>query len=414
MAVGLSLMIIFGLLVDWIVTLSGLPGLIGLLFLGVVFGPYGLNIMSHETLDVSSDWRMIALVVILLRAGFELSRKALEKVGIRALLMSFIPCLCEIGVVTAVAPKLLDLNLLEAAMLGSILGAVSPAVVVPLMIRFIEEKRGAKKGIPTLVLAGSSCDDAVAIVVFTSVLSIYLGSGVSLTSQIASIPISVITGIVAGGSLGLVFYYLFKRFDPVPTKRIMLLIATALLMVNFQEEISEFVPFAALISIMTIGFVILEKSELLAHEISHKLGQVWIFAQILLFVYVGMQVNVPVAVDAGFMGAVVVACGLVGRSIGVFISLIASELDLKERIFVAISYCPKATVQAAIGASPLLAMQKAGMPDAPGQLILAISVLSIILTAPLGAVAISYFGEKLLSEDFDSDDEALKAAELSS
>ena len=235
MAVGLSLMIIFGLLVDWIVTLSGLPGLIGLLFLGVVFGPYGLNIMSHETLDVSSDWRMIALVVILLRAGFELSRKALEKVGIRALLMSFIPCLCEIGVVTAVAPKLLDLNLLEAAMLGSILGAVSPAVVVPLMIRFIEEKRGAKKGIPTLVLAGSSCDDAVAIVVFTSVLSIYLGSGVSLTSQIASIPISVITGIVAGGSLGLVFYYLFKRFDPVPTKRIMLLIATALLMVNFQD-----------------------------------------------------------------------------------------------------------------------------------------------------------------------------------
>ena len=352
MAVGLSLMIIFGLLVDWLVSLIKLPGLIGLLFLGVVFGPYGLNIMSHETLDVSADWRMIALVVILLRAGFELSRKALQKVGARALMLSFIPCLCEIAVVTMLAPKLLGLSLLEAAMLGSILGAVSPAVVVPLMIKFIEEKRGANKGIPTLILAGSSCDDAVAIVVFTSVLSIYLGSGVSLGTQIASIPISVISGIAVGAVLGMAFFSLFKIFNPRSTKRIMLLIATAVLMVNYQEDISHYLPFAALISIMTIGFIILEKSESYAHEISEKLGKVWIFAQILLFVYVGMQVNVPVAVNAGFMGGLVIISGLLGRSFGVFLSLLGSDLNFRERIFVAIAYCPKATVQAAIGASP--------------------------------------------------------------
>ena len=180
--------------------------------------------------------------------------------------MSFIPNLCEIGVVTAVAPKLWILTYLKRLGLS---GSGFSAVVVPLMIRFIEEKRGAKKGIPTLVLAGSSCDDAVAIVVFTSVLSIYLGSGVSLTSQIASIPISVITGIVAGGSLGLVFYYLFKRFDPVPTKRIMLLIATALSDGKFQEEISEFVPFSR----FNINYdnwlrYPRKKSEFAAHEIS--------------------------------------------------------------------------------------------------------------------------------------------------
>ena len=413
MAVGLSLMIIFGLLVDYIVSLFKLPGLIGLLFLGMLFGPYGLNIMSHETLDVSADWRMIALVVILLRAGFELSRKTLQKVGVRALMLSFIPCLCEISVITLVAPLFLNLNTLEAAMLGSILGAVSPAVVVPLMIKFMEEKRGAEKGIPTLVLAGSSCDDAVAIVVFTSVLGIYLGSSVSMATQIASIPISVITGIGFGALLGFVFYKLFSTFHPRATKRIMLLIATAIIMVNYQDQISEYVPFAALISIMTIGFVILEKNEKFAHDISSKLGKVWIFAQILLFVYVGMQVNVPVAVNAGLAGAIVITCGLLGRSVGVFISLLGSDLNLRERVFVAIAYTPKATVQAAIGATPLLAMQKAGMNTDPGQLILAISVLAIILTAPLGAIAISHFGEILLSQDLDADNSSMEAAILS-
>lgn len=415
MIIGIAIIMIFGLLADWLVRQFKLPGLIGLLFLGILIGPYGFSILNSETLHVSYDLRLFALIVILLRAGFELSRDALARVGVRAILISFIPCVLEVAFVTFLGPYILPINRLEAAMLGSVLAAVSPAVVVPLMIKMIEEGRGVKKGIPTLVLAGSSVDDAVAIVLCSSFIGMYVGQNVSLTRSLFNIPVSIVTGIISGLLIGLILYNLFKKFNPRATKRLITIFGLAILLVVFQKQIVNVVPFAALIAVMAIGFVILEKSEHMAHEISSKLGKVWIFAQLLLFALVGAQVKIPVALKAGLAGLVIILFGLLGRSIGVQLCLLKSELNMKERLFVMISYLPKATVQAAIGGTPLAAMAAAGMVLATGELILAIAVLSILVTAPIGAVLINFSGKRLLVQDLNAtkNSPALLAAEES-
>jgi NhaP-type Na+/H+ or K+/H+ antiporter len=410
MAIGIAELIVAGLLIDWIFRHLRLPGLIGLLILGGIMGPYGFNLFTPAMMSVSGDLRIIALIVILLRAGFEMSREALAKVGFRALLMSFIPCIFEVTTVTLCARPLLGLSLLEGAMLGGVLAAVSPAVVVPLMIKFIEERRGADKGVPTLVLAGASCDDAVAIVLCTSFIGMYVGEHVALATRLAAVPISIATGIAAGLVLGLILYRLFDRFNPRATKRVLLVIGVSILLLQHQSRIETLFPYAALLSVMAIGFIILEKREHAAHEISAKLGKIWIFAQILLFTLVGGQVNVPVAWRAGLAGIAVIFCGLLGRSIGVQLCLLRSNFNLKERAFVAISYLPKATVQAAIGAAPLMAMKSAGLATMPGEIILAVAVVSILFTAPLGAMLISWAGPRLLTVSPGTDGPAREAA----
>jgi NhaP-type Na+/H+ or K+/H+ antiporter len=410
MAIGIAEIILLGLLLDWLMRKINVPGLIGLLALGVAAGPYGLDMFSPKMEAVGGDLRLIALIVILLRAGFEISREALAKVGFRALLMAFVPCVCEVGIVTLVAPAVLGLSTLEAAMLGAVLGAVSPAVVVPLMIRFIQEGRGAARAVPTLVLAGASCDDAVAIVLCSSFIGMYVGGSVDIAANIGSVPISVITGIAAGLGLGVAVYKLFDRFNPRATKRVLILLGISVVLLHFEHMVSKYVPFAALLAVMSVGFIILEKREHAAHEISSKLGKIWVFAQLLLFTIVGSQVNVPVAAAAGLGGALVILCGLCGRSIGVQLCLWGSDLLPRERVFVGLSYLPKATVQAAIGAAPLAAMAAAGMDTAAGELILAIAVLSIILTAPTGAFAISWAGKKFLDRSTDLQTPAAMAA----
>lgn len=410
MALGIAEIILLGLLVDWLFRKMRLPGLIGLLFLGVLLGPWVLNGITPGLQQVASEWQMIALIVILLRAGFEISRQTLAKVGMRAALIAFIPCLFEIAAVTLLAPSLLNLSVMEAALLGSVLAAVSPAVVVPLMIRFIEERRGADKGVPTLILAGASIDDAVAITLCTSFLGLYTGQSVNLTFDLLSIPFSIVTGITAGALLGWLLYRFFSQFDPRATKRVMILLGIAVLLLHLEKMLKGVVPFAALLAIMTVGFIILEKKEVFAHEISAKLGKIWIFAQILLFVIVGTKVNLPVALDAGLSGALLIAAGLTGRSLGVLLCLTGSGLNRRERLFAVISYLPKATVQAAIGALPLAVMQTNGMDTAPGELILALAVLAILLTAPLGALLISKLGPKLLSRPDHNTPESCAAA----
>ena len=399
MLLGVAIILLFGLIADWIVRKLKLPGLIGLLFLGIIIGPFGFNILPDEMLNVSYDLRVFALIVILLRAGFELSREALAKVGIRAILLSFIPCLMEVGFITLAAPFLFPISHLEAAMLGSVLAAVSPAVVVPLMIKMIEEGRGIAKGIPTLVLAGASVDDAVAIVLCSSFIGMYVGNSVDLGRSLLNIPISVVVGILAGLIIGLILYYIFRKCNPRATKRILVIFSIAIFLVILQKKIEHFIPFAALIAVMSIGFVILEKSEHMAHEISAKLGKIWIFAQLLLFALVGAQVKVPVAIDAGLRGLLIILIGLSGRSIAVALCLIKSKLNIKERIFVIFSYLPKATVQAAIGGAPLAAMAAAKMSTSSGELILAIAVLSILVTAPIGAILINFTGKKFLVQE---------------
>ncbi|MDA3797566.1 MAG: cation:proton antiporter [Kiritimatiellae bacterium] len=398
MATGIAFIILFGLLADWLMRKFRLPGLIGLLVIGVIVGPYCLNVFSPEMKNVASDLRLIALVIILLRAGLEVSKSTLAKVGARALLMSFIPCLCEVGVITYFGPKLLDLTTLESAILGSILAAVSPAVVVPFMIQFINEGRGKKHGAPTLILAAASCDDAFAIVLCTSFLGMYTGNKLSTVQQVVSLPISIILGIAGGALIGLIMCKLFDKFNPRATKKVLILMSASIFLVALQENIHSIINFSALLATMTIGFVILEKREPIAHELSSKLAKIWIFAQLVLFILVGSEVNVPVALDAGVSGIIIIFLGLLGRSIGVQLCLMKSIFTIKERAFITISYLPKATVQAAMGAVPLLAMKAAGMITMPGEIILAVAVLSILITAPLGAVAISATSKKLLEQ----------------
>ncbi|HDL90640.1 MAG TPA: sodium:proton antiporter [Thermodesulforhabdus norvegica] len=391
MAFSLAVIVILGLLADYMFRKMKLPGLVGMLIVGILVGPYVLGIMRPEMMHVSADFRKIALIVILLRAGFELHRDTLFKVGRPALLMSAVPAIFEIIGVVLVAPKWLHISRLDAAILGSILGAVSPAVVVPLMIDFMDRGRGAKKGIPTLVLAASSIDDVFVIVIFTIFLGMYTQGKVNIAAKLAEVPISIILGIIAGAIPGYFLYKIFAKYDWRPPKRTLIVIGIAILLTWFEEEAKNFgIHFASLLGVMTIGFVILDKAEPIAHVISQKLKKLWVFAELLLFVLVGAQVNIHVAWKAGLAGAAVIGVGLIFRSVGTYLCVLGTDLNWKERLFCVVAYIPKATVQAAIGAVPL----EAGVQS--GEVILAIAVLSILLTAPLGAIGIMVLGERIL------------------
>jgi NhaP-type Na+/H+ or K+/H+ antiporter len=396
MAVSLALIIVFGLSADYLFRRLNLPGLVGMLLVGVLVGPYVLNLMAPQMMVVSADFRKIALIVILLRAGFELRRDTLNRVGGAALTMSSVPAAFEIVGVTLVAPKLLGMTYLEAAILGTILGAVSPAVVVPLMIDFMDRGRGAKKGIPTLILGASSVDDVFVIVLFTVFLGMQGGEAINLWWKLSEVPVSIVLGIILGLIPGYFLLRLFQRYDWRPPKRTIMVLGVAILLTQIETSLEKWIPVASLLGVMAIGFIILEKSEPIAHLISQKLKKLWVFAELLLFVLVGAQVNIHVAWKAGLAGSLVILVGLIFRSVGTYVSLIGTSFDLKEKLFCVVSYIPKATVQAAIGAVPLAA----GVPS--GEIILAVAVLSILLTAPLGAIGIKVFGERILDREKDS------------
>ncbi|MFQ5454255.1 MAG: cation:proton antiporter, partial [Candidatus Zixiibacteriota bacterium] len=395
MALSLAELIIFGLIADWLFRKFKIPGLVGMLLLGVVAGPYLLNLLNPDLAAISSDLRMIALIVILLRAGFELSKEALHKVGLLAVWLSFVPAVFEGAAVAALGHFLLGLTYMESAILGAVLSAVSPAVVVPLMLQFIEKKRGHKKGIPTLILAASSIDDVFVIVVYSILIGIYTGQNMNIASKLAGIPVSIISGILIGLISGFILYKFFERYNPRATKRLLVILGISIILVNFEHVLENIVPFAALLAVMAIGFIILEKNEYMAHEISSKLNKLWVFAEIILFTLVGSQVNLGVVFQTGLVGVILICLALVARSMGTYLCLLGSNLNISERIFVVISYIPKATVQAAIGGAPLVAMRLAGMDTRPGEIILAVAVLSILLTAPLGAWAISIVGNRV-------------------
>jgi NhaP-type Na+/H+ or K+/H+ antiporter len=409
MAFSIAEMILLGLLADWVFRRLQMPGLLGMLFLGVLFGPYVCNLLDPGFLEASADLRMIALIIILLRAGFELSREALNKVGLQALLLSFIPGLMEGGTIALLGPVFLPLTHLESAILGFVIAAVSPAVVVPMMIDFIERRMGAKKGIPTMIMAAASLDDVIAIVIFSVLLGFYTGTAENILLKLAGIPVSILTGIGVGLLVGVGLLKLFDRFNPRATKRTMVVIGVSILMVHLQQVLDGMVPFAALLAVMTTGFIILERREGMAHEISSKLGKLWVFASILLFTLVGAQVDVSLVFDTVLAGLGLIGCGLLARSAGVLLSLIKSPLTMPERLFTVVSYWPKATVQAAIGAVPLMAMKTAGMQTAPGEIILAVAVTSIVFTAPLGALATKWVGERVLEPAPETNRAALDA-----
>lgn len=402
MALSLAKIIICSLIIDWLFRKIKCPGLIGILLLGIIFGSYGLNWINPDLLSISGDLRMIALIVILLRAGFQLSKATLNRVGKTALKLSFIPATFEATAIFLFAPYFLNLSPMESAILGFIIAAVSPAVVVPLMIRFMEEGKGVEKGIPTLVLAGASLDDIYAITIFNVLIGIYTGHKVNIIRKLSGIPLSIILGIGIGLLTGFFLYTLFERFNPRATKRVILLLGISILLVQLEHYLRDIIPFAALLAVISIGVIILERREKMAHEISMKLSKIWVFAEIILFVMVGAKVNVPVALKAGLSGIFLIVLALVFRSFGTYLCVANSHLSLKEKLFVVISYLPKATVQAAIGAVPLNAMKLSGMDTQPGEIILAMAVLSILLTAPLGALGISIAGDKWLKTSYQT------------
>ena len=396
MLVSLAEIVVLSILVDWACRKLTVPGLVGMLLLGVVIGPFALDWIHPGLLSASTDLRLIALIVILLRAGFELSRDTLRRVGGRVLLLSAVPAIVEGAAITALGPWLLGLTVLHSAILGAVLAAVSPAVVVPMMIRFIERNMGTAKAIPTMVLAASSIDDVFVIVVYSVLVGTIAGHETSLAWSLAGIPISIVLGGAVGIAAGLVLFRVFRRFDPRATKRVLVIVGVSVLLVRLEQLSAGWVPFAALIAVMGLGAVILERDEHMAHEISAKLGKIWVFAEIALFTMVGAEVDVNVALAAGLGGAAVIGLGLVARSAGTWLCLLGSDLDRGERWFVVIAYLPKATVQAAIGGGALAALGAAGLDPAPGETILAVAVLSIVLTAPLGAWAIAVSGERWL------------------
>lgn len=389
MLTSLAFIFLLGLILGSLFTKLKLPALLGMIITGIILGPYVLNLLDSSILSISSSLRQLALVIILTRAGLAMDIEDLKKAGRPAFLMCFLPALFEITGTVLIAPKLLGITVLEAAIIGSVIAAVSPAVVVPRMLKLIEEKRGTGKSIPQLIMAGASVDDVFVIVLFTSFLGFEKGGGLS-TIKLVYVPVSIIVGIIVGLIAGYILVRLFKKFHMRDSVKVVILLSVSFLLLELEKKIGEKVPFSALIAVMSIGVGILKNYDVLAKRLSAKFSKLWVAAEILLFVLVGATVDIKYAVAAGVLAVILILGALIFRMAGVFCCLLGSRLDTKERAFTMMAYTPKATVQAAIGGIPL------AMGLACGELTLTVAVLSILVTAPLGAFAIDYSYKKLL------------------
>jgi len=390
-ALSIAFIMLFGMIGNLVFTKVKLPGLLGMLIVGIIIGPYSLNLLDQSVLSISKDLRTIALIIILLRAGLGINRNELKKVGKTALSMSFIPGVFEGLTIIFLSMWLLHLDFIRSGMLGFIIAAVSPAVVVPLMLKLIDEKVGMKKGIPVLVLSAASLDDVFAITFFTSFMGFYANKNFNIGIQLLNIPVSIILGISLGLIIGIILITIFKKYHIRDSKKVILILSIAILMVSLERALEQTIMIASLLGVMALGFVITEIKPVLGTRLSSKFGKIWLLSELFLFVLVGAEVNIKVALSAGLVGLAIISLGLIARSLGVLLSTIRSGLNIKEKVFVVVSYFPKATVQAAIGGYPL----SQGVPG--GELILAIAVLSIIVTAPIGAILINLLAPKLLN-----------------
>mgnify|MGYP004485438003 FL=1 len=388
MLLSISLILIMGMSLGHICQKLKLQSLLGMLLTGIILGPYVLNLLDPNILAISGDLRKIALIIILTRAGLGLDLSALRKLGRPAILMCFLPATFELLGVLLLAPTLLDLSPLESLILGSVLAAVSPAVVVPRMVKLMDE---GYKGIPDLILAGASVDDVYVIVLFSTFIGMAQGQGANIMSFI-NIPISIFLGILMGLLLGLLLSSFFKNIHIRDTSKVLIILSISLLLVVLEDSLSTSITFSSLIAIMFIGVGLKRNREVVAKRLSIKYGKLWVGAEVFLFVLVGATVNINYLSHVGFKALLLIILALIFRMFGVFICLLKTKLNKKEKLFAMIAYTPKATVQAAIGGIPL------SLGLACGDTVLTVAVLAIILTAPLGAFAIDLSYKKLLKK----------------
>ena len=389
MLVSIALIMIVGLILGWLCKKIKLPSLIGMLITGIVLGPYILNVIDKSILAISADIRKMALIVILTRAGLSLDIAGLKRVGRPAVLMCFVPASFELLGMICLAPKLLGISVMEAAIMGAVLAAVSPAVVVPRMVKLMEEGYGTNEQIPQLILAGASVDDVYVIVLFTTFLGMIQGGKVSVIRFI-NIPVSILLGIIIGLLIGLGMAFLFKMIHMRDTVKIMIILSVSFLLVFLEDNLRTAVTFSALISIMFIGVSLQKYRKEAAVRLQSKFNKLWVIAEVFLFVLVGATVDVRYLGNVGIRAILVIIGALVFRMLGVFVSLLGTKLGNKERLFTMMAYTPKATVQAAIGGIPL----SAGL--ACGNIVLTVAILAIVITAPLGAFAIDSTYKRLL------------------
>lgn len=398
MLASLSLIFLVGLAMGAICQKLKMPRIIGMLVTGIVLGPYVLDFLDPSILSISSELRKLALIIILLKAGLSLDLKDLKKAGRPAILMSFVPATCEIAGYILFAPLLLGINRIEAAVMGAVLGAVSPAVVIPRMVMLMEEKYGTKKAIPQMIMAGASCDDIFVIVLFTTFLSMAQGGSADIIDFV-NIPVSIVLGILLGAVTGYGLYLFFEtsyahKHCVRNSTKVIIVLGFSMLLVSVEGWLEGKISVSGLLAVVSMACVIKIKSTaFVSKRLSEKFGKLWIAAEVVLFVLVGAAVDIRYTLSAGIAAVFMIFIALIFRTAGVLICTIKTKLNMKERLFCVIAYLPKATVQAAIGSVPLAA----GL--ACGKIILSVAVLAIIITAPLGALGIDNTYKKLLEKE---------------
>ena len=392
MLLSIALILVVGMAMGWICRKVKLPSLLGMLLTGIVLGPYVLNLLDDSILSISSELRKIALIIILTRAGLGLDLTGLKKIGRPAVFMCFVPASFEMLGMILLAPKIMGVSVLEAAVMGAVLAAVSPAVVVPRMVKLMEEGYGTKQGIPQLILAGASVDDVYVIVLFSTFLGMMQGKGVSAVSFI-NIPVSILLGIAIGLILGAALSLYFEKVHIRDTAKVLIILSISFFLVVIEDTLMTPITFSALIAIMFIGIGLKKKREVVAVRLSAKYGKLWVASEIFLFVLVGATVNITYLKNVGVKALILIAGALIFRMLGVFVCLLKTEFTGKERLFVMMAYTPNASVRAAIGGFPVY------LGLACGDIVLTVAVLAIVLTAPLGAFAIDLSYKKLLLKE---------------
>ena len=391
MLTSIALILLCGLLFGFLFNKIKLPALLGMIIVGIVLGPHALNLIDSSILNISAELRQIALVIILTRAGLSLNINDLKKIGRPAILMCFVPACVEMIGTIIFAPMLFGISIIDAAVMGSVLAAVSPAVVVPRMIKIMDEGYGKDKSIPQLILAGASVDDVFVIVVFT-VLTAFASTGEINATDFLQIPLSIILGVLLGVIVGFLLVLFFKKVHIRDSVKVLIILSVSFLLLEVESLLEGIVSVSALLGIMSMGITVNQKYNVLSKRLSVKYNKLWLGAEIFLFVLVGVAVDINYALNAGVVAVIVVIIALISRMFGVMLSLVKTNLNKKERLFCMLSYTPKATVQAAIGTIPL------AMGLSCGSVVLTVAVVSILITAPFGAICIDNLYKRMLKK----------------